>query len=235
MPFVFAPPAQVVIPVADERYEFFPVNRVYGAAKNYAATQAERDAKAGFHPPIFMKSPDVIRPVADGETYRWPMPPGTVKMVPEFELVACLGRGGRNLTAEEAEAAVWGWCVGYDFTRRLSAEDCPPGSPWDLMKTLDGGAPVSHVRPAFRTPLPAPTDIYLYKNNQRVQSASTSLMLANPIELIMLISRFWELRPGDVIFTGTPAGVPDCQVGDQFEGGVNGVGKLRVEVTAPVA
>lgn len=230
MSFVFAPPAQAVIPVQDERYEFFPVNRVYGAAKNYAASDALREAAAGFEPPLFLKAADTVRPVADGETYRWAMPPRTEKMVPELELVACLGKGGRNLTVEEAEACVWGWCVGFDFTRRLSEKDLPAGRPWDLMKTLEGGAPVSHVRPAYRTPLPAPTEIYLYQNNRKMQSASTSFMIASPAELIALISRYWEVRPGDIIFTGAPLNVPDAKVGDQFEGGVNGVGKLKVEI-----
>mgnify|MGYP002519879022 CR=1 FL=1 len=180
MPFLFAPPAQPVIPVQDERYQFFPVRRVYGAAKNYAADAASRDARKGFRPPLFMKSPDVIVPVADGETYRWEMPARTVKMVPEFELVACLGRGGRNLAPEQALQCIWGWCVGYDFTRRLAPEDRPEGGPWDQMKTLDGGAPVSAVRPAARTPLPAPSGIWLYRNNQKMQDSSTDLMIASP-------------------------------------------------------
>ena len=132
MTFLFAPPAQPVIPVQDERYDFFPIHRVYGAARNYAATYEERDAKKGFRPPLFMKSPDVVVPVEDGATYRWAMPSRTVKMVPEFELVACLNKGGRNLTAEEAQDCIWGWCVGYDFTRRLAPEDRADGSPWDL-------------------------------------------------------------------------------------------------------
>ncbi len=232
MPFLFAPPPQAVIPVQDERYEFFPVNRVYGAAKNYAADEKQRAAAAGFVPPLFMKSPDSIRPVADGEVYRWPMPARTAKMVPELELVACLHKGGRNLSVEEAQECIWGWCVGFDFTRRLAPEDLPAGGPWDLMKTLDAGAPVSHVRPAYRTPMPAPAEIYLYQNNQKKQSASTAFMIVPPAELIALISRYWEVRPGDVIFTGAPVNVPEAQVGDRLEGGVNGVGTLKVEIAA---
>lgn len=127
MPFLFAPPPQAVIPVQDERYEFFPVNRVYGAAKNYAADEKQRAAAAGFVPPLFMKSSDSIHPVADGEVYRWPMPARTARMVPELELVACLHKGGRNLSVEEAQECIWGWCVGFDFTRRLAPEDLPAG------------------------------------------------------------------------------------------------------------
>ena len=100
------------------------------------------------------------------------------------------------------------------------------------MKPLDGGAPVSHVRPAYRTPMPAPAEIYLYQNNQKKQSASTAFMIVPPAELIALISRYWEVRPGDVIFTGAPVNVPEAQVGDRLEGGVNGVGTLKVEIAA---
>lgn len=232
MPFLFAPPPQPVIPVQDERYRFFPIHRVYGAAKNYAADAEEKAAKKGFRPSLFIKSPDVVVPVEDGVTYRWAMPERTVKMVPEFELVACLSQGGRNLTPEEAEQCIWGWCVGFDFTRRLAPEDRADGAPWDQMKTLDGGAPVSVVRPVHRTPLPTPTEIYLYQNNQKVQSSSTALMCASPVELIVQISQYWELKPGDLIFTGAPIPLPDAHIGDVFEGGVNGVGKLRVEITA---
>lgn len=234
MTFLFAPPAQPVIPVQDERYDFFPIHRVYGAARNYAATYEERDAKKGFRPPLFMKSPDVVVPVEDGATYRWAMPSRTVKMVPEFELVACLNKGGRNLTAEEAQDCIWGWCVGYDFTRRLASEDRADGSPWDQMKTLDGGAPVSAIRPATRCPLPDPVDIFLYQNNQKMQAAKTDLMIASPAELISQISQYWELKAGDIIFTGAPVKVPEAHVGDVFEGGVSGVGKLKVEIVAPL-
>lgn len=232
MSFVFAPPPQAVIPVQDERNLYFPVNRVYGAAKNYAASEAARAEAlaAGFVPPVFLKAADTVTPVADGDVYRWAMPGHTVRMVPELELVACLGRGGRNLTAEEAQACIWGWCAGFDFTRRLAPEERPEGAPWDLMKTLEGGAPVSFVRPAYRTPLPATTEIYLYQNNQKRQSAGTNLMILQPAELIAHLSRYWELRPGDLVFTGAPVNVPDAHVGDCFEGGVNGVGKLRVEI-----
>lgn len=232
MSFVFAPPPQAVIPVQDERNLYFPVNRVYGAAKNYAASEAAREEilAKGFVPPLFLKAGDTVTPVADGETYHWPMPSHTTKMVPELELVACLGRGGRNLTVEEAQECIWGWCVGFDFTRRLSPADRADGGTWDMMKTLEGGAPVSHVRPAYRTPLPAATEIYLYQNNQKRQSASTNFMIVQPAELIALISRYWEVRPGDLIFTGAPVNVPDAHVGDHFEGGVNGVGKIKVDI-----
>ncbi|HBN73908.1 MAG TPA: FAA hydrolase family protein [Sutterella sp.] len=229
MAFLFAPPAQAVIPVRGTS-DLFPVRRVYGAAKNYAADAAARDAKKGFNPPIFLKAPDGIVPVQDGTTYRWPMPPHTAKMVPEFELVACLGRGGRNLTLERAQECIWGWCVGYDFTRRLAPKDRPDGAPWDLMKTLDGGAPVSAVCPAQRTKLPSA--IRLYRNHELMQDSSTDLMIASPAELLVQISRYWELQAGDIVFTGAPVNVPDAEIGDLFEGHVEGVGSVKVQIVS---
>lgn len=229
MPFLFAPVAQAVIPVRDTS-DFFPVRRVYGAAKNYAPDIATCEEKKGFNPPVFLKSPDCIVPVQDGATYLWPMPPRTSKIVPEFELVACLGKGGRNLTLDQAKDCIWGWCVGYDFTRRLALEDRPDGAPLDLMKTLDGGAPVSAVCPAQRTKLPSAVAIRLYRNNELMQDSSTDFMIASPAELLVQISRYWELQAGDIVFTGAPVNVPDAGIGDLFEGFVEGVGSLKVQI-----
>lgn len=231
MPFLFAPAMQAVIPVRDSA-DFFPVRRVYGAAKNYAPDIATCKEKKGFNPPVFLKSPDCIVPVQDGATYLWPMPPRTSKIVPEFELVACLGKGGRNLTLDQAKDCIWGWCVGYDFTRRLTEKDLPTGGPWDMMKTLDGGAPVSAVRPVQKTDLSNPVAVRLYRNRELMQDASTEFMIASPEELIAQLSCFWELRAGDVIFTGAPVNVPDARIGDVFEGSVEGIGSLKVQIVS---
>ena len=136
----------------------------------------------------------------------------------------------QNLTPEEAEEAVWGWCVGIDFTR---PEKKVPNGPWEAAKVFEGSAPVSHVRPKHRTPLPAPADIWLYVNNQKRQSGRTDQMLRSPFEVIAEISKTWTLAPGDIVFTGTPAGNGPCRAGDRLEGGVNGVGQIKVELVDP--
>ena len=225
MPFVFAPPAQPVVPIQDERYEFFPIHRVYGVAKNYA----EPGATTIDTPWYFMKPADAVVPVGDGETVTVPVPPGTECMKHEIELVAALGKGGRNLTLEQAAEAVWGWCVGIDFT--LGDQKLPNGAA-DVTKnkSFDRAAPVSHIRPAARTPMPAPADLWLYVNNQKRQSGTTANLIVKPLEVIVEISKFWELRPGDLIFTGTPGGASRVVPGDRLEGGVNGVGTIRVEI-----
>ncbi|MDY4162570.1 MAG: fumarylacetoacetate hydrolase family protein [Sutterella sp.] len=225
MPFVFAPPQQAVVPVQDERYEFFPIHRVYGIGKNYA----EPGTVPSGTPFYFLKPADAVVPVADNETAVIPVPPGTNEMKHEIELVAALGRGGRNLTLEQAAEAVWGWCVGIDFTLGDQRLD---GGANDFMrgKAFDRSAPVSHIRPAYRTPMPAPADLWLYVNNQKRQSGTTANLIVKPLEVIVEISKFWELRPGDLIFTGTPGGASRVVPGDRLEGGVNGVGTIRVEI-----
>ena len=225
MPFVFAPPAQPVVPIQDERYEFFPIHRVYGVAKNYA----EPGATTIDTPWYFMKPADAVVPVGDGETVTVPVPPGTECMKHEIELVAALGKGGRNLTLEQAAEAVWGWCVGIDFT--LGDQKLPSGgNDFARAKSFEKAAPVSYVRPAYRCPMPAPADLWLYVNNQKRQGGCTSNLIVQPLETIVELSRFWELQPGDMIFTGTCGGADKVFPGDHLEGGVNGVGSIKVDI-----
>ena len=232
MSFLFAPPQQAVIPVQDERYEFFPVRRVYCIARNYRAPgEAQPEAATLGSPLFFMKPADAIVPVADGETFALPFPPMGENLRPELELVACLSKGGSNLTVEEAEAAIWGWCVGFDFARGdLQDAAKRAGAPWETAEVFDRCAPVTHVRPAYRAPMPAPADIYCYVGNEKRQAGNTSQMLRSPAEVIALLSTYWTLEPGDIVFTGTPAGVAPVKRGDRLMGGVNGVGQLKVEL-----
>lgn len=147
MSFVFAPPQQPVVPVQDEPYSYFPIRRVFGIAKNYA----EPGAATKDTPFYFMKDCYTVVPVADGECAKIPMPPQTQALKHEIELVACLGKGGRNLTLEQAAQAVWGWCVGIDFT--LGDQKLPSGAN-DITraKSFERAAPVSYVRSGL--PLP---------------------------------------------------------------------------------
>lgn len=233
MSFVFAPPPQAVIPVQDERYEFFPVRRVYCIARNYRAP-GEALLAAGEklpEPIFFMKPADAVVPVADGETLALAFPPRGENLRPELELVACLSKGGANLTLEEAEAAIWGWCVGIDFARGdLQDESKKHGRPWETAKVFDNCAPVTHVRPAYRAPMPAPADVYFYVGNEKRQSGNTSQMLRSPAEVIAALSTYFTLEPGDIVFTGTPAGVAPVKRGDRLMGGVNGVGQIKVDL-----
>lgn len=225
MSFVFAPPQQAVVPVQDETYSYFPIHRVFGIARNYA----EPGAATKDTPFYFMKDCYTVVPVADGECARIPMPPQSQVLKHEIELVACLGKGGRNLTLEQAAEAVWGWCVGIDFT--LGDQKLPSGATdFARAKSFERAAPVTHVRPAYRCPMPAPADLWLYVNNQKRQGGCTSNLIVQPLETIVELSRFWELQPGDMIFTGTCGGADKVFPGDHLEGGVNGVGSIKVDI-----
>lgn len=225
MPFVIAPQQQAVIPVQDERYEFFPINRVYGVGNNYAEPGAAETPQ----PFYFMKPADAVVPVADAKVLDIAIPDGTNEMRHEIELVAALGKGGRNMTLEEAQEAVWGWCVGLDLT--LADQRLPNGSKdWARSKGFDRSAPVSYLRPAYRTPMPAPSDMWLYVNNHKRQAGSTAHLALSPYEVIVALSQRWELKPGDLIFTGTPSGVAALKSGDRLEGGVNGVGTIKARI-----
>lgn len=212
MPFLFAPPVQPVIPVQDERYEFIPIRRVYCVSDNYAPAGG---------PSVFMRPADVIVPVEDGATFRMRVPEDAEELAFGVELIGIFGQGGRALSPESAQKAFWGWCVGVAFTRVDGGDD---------LGVLDGALPVSRARPAYRTPMPAPADIYLYKNNVRMQSARTSAMRVSPEGLAGAISERWMLMPGDLLLTGTPQGAGTARRGDVLLAGVNGVGTLRIEL-----
>ena len=142
MPFLFAPPPMPVIPVEGERYEFFPVHRVYCVARNFRAHAEENGAAAPESPFFFMKTADMICPVAEKETIKIAVPPETEAFEHEVELVAALSKCGRNLTREEAEEAVWGWCAGIDFTRRDLVREAPPrGVPGPSARISKGPLP----------------------------------------------------------------------------------------------
>ncbi len=231
MPFLFAPPAQAVLPVEGEHNLFFPVRRVFCVGFNYSAHVAEMGSDSREPPVLFMKSPECLVPVAAGAEAELPVPPATGQYEYEIELVACLSKGGRNLTVEEAGAAVWGWAAGIDFTRRdLQREASKKGQPWDAAKSADAAAPITAVRPKGRTPLPEPSEIWLYANDVKRQAGRTDQMIWSPFEVIARLSRFWELKPGDIVFTGTPSGVGPVSAGDRLTAGVNGVGTLRVRM-----
>lgn len=228
MPFLFAPPAQPVIPVQDERYEFFPVRRVFCVAGSYAKAGTP-GAKPQLH--IFMKPADAVVPIGPNDVFDMAVEEDEEPLMPEVELVACLSKGGRAMSLEEAADAVWGWCVGIDFTKpELRARLAAAGSSWERAKAFEGSAPVSYVRPDYRSPMPAPADLYLYVGNERRQHGSTGEMTWSAAEIIAEISKTWTLQPGDVVFTGTPAGARPVKRGDLILAGVNGVGSLRVQI-----
>jgi fumarylpyruvate hydrolase len=231
MPYVFAAPAQPVVPVYGSA-DLFPVHRIYCVGRNYVE-HAQEMGYSGREPPFFFAKPaDALLVAPEGKTADLPYPPQTSDLQHEIELVVAIGRGGRNIAAAQAPQFIWGYAVGLDMTRRdLQAEAKKLGRPWDTGKGFDGSAPISPIRPLAACGSLATARIWLSVNGARRQESDLGQLIWSVDETIAHLSRYFELRPGDLIFTGTPAGVAAVLPGDLLEGGVDGVGSLRVRMT----
>ncbi|THF56881.1 fumarylacetoacetate hydrolase family protein [Pseudothauera rhizosphaerae] len=227
--YVIAQPAQPAVPVAGGG--LFPVRRIYCVARNYAAHAREMGADPTREAPFFFTKPaDAVLPVRNGEAGHFPYPPATRDVHHELELVVALGRGGHDLSAEQAAACIWGYAVGLDMTRRdLQAEAKAKGRPWDVAKAFDAAAPVSEIVPANGRVLAA-GEIVLTVNGETRQRGDLGDMIWSIPEVIAFFSRYYHLQPGDLIFTGTPEGVGPVVPGDRLSGRVAGVGTLEIEV-----
>lgn len=230
MGYVFAAPAQPVVPVAGST-DLFPVHRIYCVGRNYAE-HAQEMGYSGREPPFFFAKPaDAVLPLAEGATGVLPYPPATADLHHEIELVVAIGRRGARIAAAQALDHVWGYAVGLDMTRRdLQAEMKRQGRPWEVGKAFDLSAPIGPVRPLASTGPVAQGRIWLHVNGAPRQAGDVARMIWSVNETIEHLSRFFELAPGDLIFTGTPAGVGAVVRGDLMEGGVDGVGRIRVRV-----
>jgi fumarylpyruvate hydrolase len=225
--YVISPPPAVALPVAGEA-GLFPVRRVYCVGRNYAEHAREMGHDPDREEPFFfMKAPDAL--VIDG---RFPYPPGTKDVHHEIELVVALGSGGRDIPLERALECVYGYAVGLDMTRRdLQAAAKKAGRPWEVAKAFDASAPISPLVPAARIGHPKAGAIWLQVNGERRQSGDLGQLIWKIDETIGYLSGLFELAPGDLIFTGTPAGVAAVRPGDRLHGHIESVGDLEIEVT----
>lgn len=228
MSFLFAPAPQAVLPIEGESNLYFPIHRIYGVARNYAAVNAALGEKTP--PSLFLKPADAAVFVSPEKTLELDFPQATEDLQHEIELVVAIGKAGRNIAVEDAMDYVWGYAAGLDLTRRdLQRASSAKGQPWDTAKAFDESAPMTAIRPASRTPDNEPMKVWLYVNNEKRQEGTTAEMILNVPEIISYISTLYELQPGDLIMTGTPAGIGTIQPGDVLEGGVQGVGVLKVK------
>jgi fumarylpyruvate hydrolase len=207
---------------------FFPVRRIYCVGRNYAEHAREMGGNPEREPPFFfMKPADAI--LTGG---RMDYPPKTADLQHEVELVVALSRGGRDIPAAAALDCVFGYAVGLDMTRRdLQGELKAKGRSWEMGKAFDQSAPVSSVAPAERIGHPRRGAITLTVNSQSRQHGDLSDMIWPVAEIIANLSGYVTLLPGDLIFTGTPAGVGSVVRGDRLEGRIEGVGSLSVSIT----
>jgi fumarylpyruvate hydrolase len=183
-------------------------------------------------PFFFLKPADSLVVVPEGTTGTMPYPSQTQNLHHEIELVAAIGKGGRNIRAEEALSHVFGYAVGLDMTRRdLQNEMKKQGRPWCIGKAFDHSAPMGPITPIGRCGSVEQADIYLKVGGQDRQRSQISKLIWNVAETIEHLSAAWELQAGDLIFTGTPEGVAAVLAGDLMEGGIDGLGTLKVRVT----
>ena len=229
MNYVFPPAPQAALPVAGDD-AVFPVRRVYCVGRNYADHAAEMGADTREPPFFFSKPADALVPGGES-TVDVLYPPQTAKLQHEVELVVAIGRGGANIPVAEALDCVFGYTVGFDLTRRdLQGAAKDKGHPWDMGKGFDQGGPVGALRPAALIGHPDQGAIWLKVNGEFRQQGDLAQMTWKVAEVIANLSTFVRLAPGDLIFTGTPAGVSTVARGDVLSGGIDGVGELSIRL-----
>lgn len=230
MSLVFEPAPTVTVPVHGGGGAF-PVHRIYCVGRNYAE-HAQEMGFSGREPPFFFLKPaDAVVPVPAGETGRMAYPPLTNDLHHEVELVVAIGRGGRGIRAEDAAAHIWGYAVGLDMTRRdRQGEMKKAGRPWSIGKAFDQSAPIGPIVPKDQTGELLRGAITLDVNGQPRQRGDLSELIWNVNETIEELSNAWELKAGDLIFTGTPAGVAAVVRGDVMTARIAGLPDLQVAV-----
>jgi len=229
--YVFAAPPTPSVAVAGTAQRF-PVHRIYCVGRNYADHVREMGNDPRSEPPVFFSKPaDAVQPNGSAVPY----PPATGNLHHEIELVVALHSGGRAIAPERALGHVFGYGVGNDLTRRdLQHVARERGQPWDTAKGFDGSAPLAALRPAGAGHI-ARGRIWLKVNDVLRQQADLESMLWDVPHIIAALSQLYCLRAGDLIFTGTPAGVGPLMVGDRIEGGIEGLEVLQHTIAAPAA
>jgi len=230
MSYVIPAVPVVSVPVVG-RSERFPVRRIYCVGRNYVE-HAQEMGFTGREPPFFFFKPaDAALVVPEGETGTMQYPSLTKEFHHEIELVAAIGTGGRNIKAADAMKHIYGYAVGLDMTRRdLQGEQKKLGRPWEIGKAFEQSAPIGPIVPAAQAGDIEKAEIWLQVNGKDRQRSTVSKLIWNMAEIIEHLSAAWELAPGDLIYTGTPAGVAAVVQGDTLVGGVAGLPELRVRV-----
>ncbi|MBK9795913.1 MAG: fumarylacetoacetate hydrolase family protein [Holophagaceae bacterium] len=225
MESVIPVPTVSLIPVMGSA-AVFPVRRIYCVGRNYADHAREMGMDPEREPPFFFGKPqDVVVPGGGPVHY----PPATANLHHEVELVVALARGGRDIPVSRALDCVFGYAVGIDLTRRdLQAKAKDKGQPWDTAKGFDESAPISAITPANLLGHPGQGAIWLAVNGVEKQRGDLADMIWSVPEVLAHISGFVALAPGDLIYTGTPAGVGPLVRGDQVRCGIQGLGELAI-------
>ncbi len=221
-------PVTVAIQGSSDR---FPVRRVYCVGRNYADHAKEMGASGREPPFFFFKPADALFNVPADTTLDWPYPSLTDDLHHEVELVVAIGRGGKDIQADQALPHIWGYAIGLDMTRRdLQAAMKKEAKPWCIGKGFDHGAPIGPITPIETTGEITSGSISLKVNGELRQQGDMSDLIWNIREVIAHISKAWELKAGDLIFTGTPAGVGPVKRGDTMTVQADRVGAFSIRV-----
>lgn len=228
--YAFPPPPIPSVAIADEAARF-PVRRIFCVGRNYAAHAREMGRDPDREPPFFFTKP--ADAVTDTDA-RVPYPPETTNFHFEIELVVAIGRAGRDIEAARANDHVFGYAVGIDLTRRdlqLAARD--KGRPWDTGKAFDLSAPIAPISRTQAVGHPCEGRIWLAVNGEIKQDADLRELIWPVPDTIAILSRSIALRPGDLIMTGTPAGVGPLNVGDHVTGGIDTLPDIAIDIAEP--
>lgn len=231
MTYVFDHVTPPAVPVQNSG-ELFAVRRIYCVGRNYEAHAREMGHDPDREPPFFFSKPaDAALYVAQGATGEFPYPSQTDNLHYEMELVAAIGKQGKNIPADKGLDYVYGYALGLDMTRRdLQAEAKKLGRPWDTAKGFDHSAPIGPIHPVSTVGHLSDSSIWLTVNDTEKQRSRLTEMVWSVGETISHLSTLFELYPGDLIFTGTPDGVGAVAKGDILTGGVDGLGEFSIRI-----
>jgi fumarylpyruvate hydrolase len=231
MAYVIPAPSTPALPVAGSA-DLFPVRRVYCVGRNYAAHAREMGGDPTREPPFFfMKPADALQPIMEGETADHSYPAKTGNYHFEIEMVVALAKGGKDIAVERALDHVFGYGVGLDMTRRdLQDEAKQLRRPWELGKAADHSGPVGPIHPVSQVGHPASGPISLSVDGTTKQKADLSDMIWSVAEQIAYLSSYFELAPGDMIFSGTPDGVGAVTKGQTMVGAIDGLGEIKLRI-----
>ena len=226
--FAPAPPVSAAMRGSTER---FPVQRIYCVGRNYEEHAKEMGFTGREAPFFFLKPANALLSAAEGETVRLPYPSLTQNLHHEVELVVAIGLGGTRIAAADAAHHIFGYAVGLDMTRRDLQNDMKKqGRPWSIGKAFDHSAPIGSITPAALAGDVARAEIVLEVNGVARQHSNTSQLIWSIPEIIEHVSAAWELRAGDLIYTGTPQGVAAVVPGDRLQATASGLAPLYVQV-----
>lgn len=223
---IFPARAEVTAPVQGQRAQF-PIGRIYCVGRNYAAHAREMGRDPDREPPFFfLKDADAY--VGNGAEVEYP--PGTTDFHHEIELVVAIGQEGFAVSESEALSLVYGYAVGIDLTRRdLQLQAREQGRPWCTGKNFPQSAPMGFIKPAQSEDFSRGA-ITLSVDGELKQSSDVSKLIWNVPETIVHLSKLYRLRPGDLIFTGTPEGVGPISRGQRLVGEIEGLPSIRVMI-----